>query len=207
MASPPQLVGDLVRVTIVGTLFQQTIMTVLDYKVTESSGDTIRVVANALDATFDAANDLYDSYRAVTPPEYTHTFTWIQTIRPTRFTKSIFAVDSPGTNATSTKVSNVAAVITKRSELANRRGLGSVHMPIAPTASGVTNGKIVAPMRTLLNTLGDKIVLSRPILAGLTTLVPVIVNSGFAFPAVEYSDYITQDTSRVMRRRTVGLGI
>lgn len=204
---PSQLVGDIVRVTIVGSLFQQTIMTVLDYKVTVSSLDTIRVVANALDAQFDAANDLYDSYRAVTPPEYTHTFTWIQTIRPVRYTKSIFAVDSPGTNATPTKVSNVAAVITKRSESATRRGLGSVHMPIAPTAGGVTNGQIVAPMKTLLNTLGDKIVLDRTVLAGLTTMVPVIVNSAFAFPPIEYKDYITQATSRVMRRRTVGLGI
>lgn len=204
---PNQVVGDTVRVTLVGSLFDQVIMNVFDYKVTLSGGQPIGVVANALDAAFDVANGFYDKYRAICPRSYVHDFTWIQTIRPNRYVKSIFSIGSNGTNAADTTVTNVALTITKRSDIANRRGTGSVHIPVSPDSAGLDAGRIGGAIKAAATAFGTLMSSDQSILTASTNLSPCISNAAGTFPSVPYTNFIVQLTSRVVRRRTVGLGI
>lgn len=113
-----------------------------------------------------------------------------------------------GQNANDGLPSNVAGVITKRSIFAGPHGHGSFHM--SGLSAGDTNGALLAgPYKVLLSViaarLDDSISLSA-LLSG-ASLVPVIHDRASPATSAQWGEASVQDTARVMRRRTLGVGI
>lgn len=151
------------------------------------------------------AGNLSDDYLACIPDEVGGIRLRAQWITPIRYR---YVVDPggvrQGTVASPSMPSNVAVALTKTGEKANRHNIGTLHMPAVP-ASFIGD--------SLLTVLGqiayDELCSDLPdnfILATGQDLRPVLFNRVAPSTSVQIVQAFPQDTSRVNRRRTVGLG-
>jgi hypothetical protein len=198
--------GDIVEVTMIGSLFGQTIRNVFHYRIlNESTAVTYVQAAFAFAADFDAGTDSPGlAILSASAPEYRWKTTRVQRLFPQRDTYVETTVDLPGTSTTCT-TSNLAAVITKRGALGNRANIGSVHIA-APPAAGQIDGTWYSTYLTKLQAVA----------ACMTTLYTVPLETMDARmviyhrknPELSAQVEFTQprDTVRVMRRRTLRVG-
>lgn len=203
--------GDVINVRIQGTLFDQQIITTFYYLITTPSV-TLDVVT--------ACDSWAGKWKAgtVSPflaflnccsPEYNADWVYVQKISPTRYVPGGNNVNLPGTNANNTDSPNQAAVITRAGMLSGRAFVGSIHIP-GLSAGNFTNGKVTGPYLTLMSTVGSRMLndftdttegtVGRPVLYHYrkVPLAPV--------PPTALYRTIPQQTIRVMRRRTIGVG-
>jgi len=134
-----------------------------------------------------------------------------QWIYPTRYSYEDFSDHADtGTLAGDPLPSNLAAVIIKKSPYAGPHGVGSVHMSGLTTLSLIEDGSLLSVgYKSALNSLAgalDNVIDTGVALAG-STLVPVIYNKVNPEGSPQWNEHAIPDEPRVMRRRTLGVGI
>jgi len=201
-------VGDIVMVSIVGSLNNQRTMNTFPYRVSAVTGTpTIQSAANALKNSLTAGGGLVPAYIGCTPSNMLINDLWIQVIRPARFRKEVFAINSAGDSGIAANTSNVAATISRQGELALRRAQGCIHVPLGTTSDAFEDGVLTPSQKALLDTLASKMNLNIITTGTVVTYIPLIGLPPFGNPTVDTYATGTQTTVRVVRRRTVGLGI
>lgn len=128
-----------------------------------------------------------------------------QPIRPTRLRAARFTLNSPGTQQEVPLPQNVAQVITRSGDPATRRSIGSIHLPPCD-ADRVENGVLTAPQRVLVDDVAALV--RTPLTDELDNIIltPVLIARNAADPPIVVRFASVQNTIRVMRRRTVGVG-
>jgi len=203
-------VGDIVAVSFMGTINAQRTVSTLHFRAADASGTATATLmqnlitlvraggggGNTLETTFlncCAQNFTLDSIRAQK----------ISTVRA-KFEQQLRAV--PGNVAVDCDITNVSGVITKQGALANRHNIGSMHMPAVPNGYA-SAGDCSGTYLTLLNAWAAKFTDVQTVAADTVNYFPVIFNKTIPADSAFISSAFPQTSLRVMRRRTVGLGI
>lgn len=199
--------GAILELVIHSTLNLQRQMTVLHYRLSDSSSpaDQFGKLANA-DLRFAAADGPYDAIAAASGSDCEFQLVQLQWIYPTRYAYRRFdSMPLVGQDDQPCYPSNVSATITKRGEEANRHNIGAVHLPNVPIEK-IVGGKFVPGYLTTLEALA--VALKTPYtMATGGTLTPILANKANLAASVPVATTVVQEYSRVQRRRTVGLGI
>lgn len=203
----PLPAGSIIQVVIKTILFEQTCLNVLHYKYEDTvDADDYKAHMNLMWATFIQPAGLMDDFLACLSIDGVVQEVQLQPIYPSRLTPVRKVPDAPsGTNPNPTMPANVAAVITKASDNATRKGRGAFHMPAVPTLA-VAEGRLTGDYMLLLNALAEELI--QPAVEGLGgNTTAVLWDRELPLAVEKLTDAFGQPTARVMRRRTVGLGI
>jgi hypothetical protein len=187
-------------------------MNTFNYRVSTVVGGSPTINAFAADFLVSAQWAINEStFRACCPNNYTHLQTWLQFVRPVRYVAFKDEVNVAGDSGAAALTANLAAVVTRQGDIADKHNNGSIHIPIAQDDTLIANGKLTAGFKTTVNAFAENVNDGITVTSGAATVTtrPVLY---FITPSgsVNSRDVITayaQDTVRVMRRRTVGLGI
>jgi len=203
----PVTVGDVFQVTMKGTLLGQTIMNTFHYGMSVVTGaPTQTAVQNEILVKLAVAGGFYDKFLDILPGNYTLDEVWVQFILDTRYRKRVAVQGLNGTFGQDSEVTNIAAVASRFGDAANRRNQGSVHFAIGGSGSWIVGGLISAGVETKVNAFLPHLYTAQA-LATLGTIQPILIHGTSKLNAIPLTSAVTQLTSRVMRRRTVGLGI
>lgn len=203
---PVVLPADSILVSIRGRIYGQQTITTYPYIVQAATGQPDMLTAFGLwAAQMQGAGGLVTTYLATTGQNFTVTELWIQDIRPQRYAAFRYLVNETGELNTSSQTTNVAGVITRRGALANRSAIGSVHIPIPSDSAWIVAGRLTPGMQTQLDLHAAS--MTAIIEVGGLTLQPGLLNNASGLVSTPVTLAFPQETARVMRRRTVGLGI
>lgn len=136
------------------------------------------------------------------------TFDWLQLqyVWPTRFSYYRQVPDAPGgVKIGDAAPPNVSAVITYQGDAVGRHERGNQHI-FGLLASDVTEGRIDATLATSMNALADFLVEPFTVVGSGLEYEMVIYQRAAPGASVPVTHHTVQTTSRVTRRRTVGLG-
>lgn len=204
-------VGSVWEVTLKSTVAGQKCLNVLHYVVeTESSETSIVAESLQLAEAIGAGGAVGPAFEDCLAQNETFDEIVAQCVKDTlgtRYARQVLDVENPGGFAADCTTPNVSAVITKRTSFSGRWAVGSFHMPGVP-ATAYVGGMITDA--TYLGALG---VLAAELVQNQTTTsggeyTPVIYHPDGAhggFTLLLATE--VQEVLRVMRRRTVGLGI
>jgi len=204
-------IGDVLEVALVGDVNSQRVMTVLHYRVAVAPTEQDALVMQDDFSNLISQGELYDietAYLACMGTNYTLKQRRVQWVYPIRYRASVLTPELPGTANGQCEAQNLAMVITKRTNFAGRRHIGSVHVP-GIIASFYDNGLIATAGGTaaqgLIDVLEDQVAED----GGDGIFEPCIWHRGQqgALASNLITNWTYQSTLRVMRRRTVGLGI
>jgi hypothetical protein len=214
---PFMAVGQRVLITAVGEYYGQRTMTSWLYRVSGIGGEiTDTAFFSALDLVTQGAGGLLVRYRACCPNEgaWVGVATWYQVLGPLRFRKVQRGLGD-GTFASTSNTANLQASITRVGEFGTRRNIGGIRLPM-PSFESI-DGKISIDYRAAMAQLAS--VMSDPITAGANavTLLPQVGVPGYTnsnpptqipvTDSLDLAECVSQDTTRVLRRRTLRLGI
>ena len=173
---------------------------------TNSNTRTIEQVYDALQAKLAAANELYAKLKANRAVECVLLDAAHQQISPSRFAGKGYTMTQAGDRAEDNmSITQIAAVLTRRSVVATRRGVSSLHMPVAVNTLVIDNGVLSAVTQTDIGAVGNAILNTGSLGDGMSVR-PVIYHRN-AVPVFDYIEtFIVQPQVRIVRRRTVGLG-
>jgi len=201
-------IGSILEVQIETRANEQRCLNILHYRVTtEGSGTGIQAeVEDFLDGV-ESVSGIIGSYRALMSTEATMWSISGQLIRNDRYARIVHPIDDPGELSGNCTAQNVSAVITKRTELSGRWAVGSFHAACLPESAYLA-GKLKNATLILAQELADDIAetVTGPVRGGVyrpVVLHPQADHGGSTF----ISGCQAQETLRVVRRRTVGLGI
>lgn len=204
--------GDILDVTIHGTLFGQQIKTKFYYEclVTSTQNDPVTACTTFAGSWKAGAVSPFLSFLAVCPPEYNADVVSCQLIKPVRYRAGINAVSLPGTNASATTSTNQSAVITRAAIFSGRPYVGSIHIP-GLAGANMLDGNLTAAFKILCGTVASKMLnIFTDLTDGTTEARPVLYHyrkpPAPALPASALFTAFAQPTARVMRRRTIGVG-
>lgn len=204
---PTAAVDDRYLVTYVGTLNGQRIMSTFWYRLDTIFGAPDKgQIMDGMRAQLIVPNGHRQRYLEAAPANYTLKETWIQPIRPTRYVKKIYGDTLLGLWSQNADTSNVAAVIERRGVKASKKAVSVLHMPVSTNVNAMASGDITLAYKVTLIALSAQIE-SQLVLVGGHIVKPVIDNGTAVTAYNEVQSAFPQDTIRVMRRRTVGLGI
>lgn len=129
-----------------------------------------------------------------------------QQITPTRSRRTISTLTETGLGGTS-DVTNVQASITFRTNFGGRDQVGGMRIPAAP--SNAVAGSWNDPYKVALTSLADVLKAGFTEPGGTAIYQPCIFHRNLGSPAnrTDITDAIVQPTTRVIRRRTVGVGV
>lgn len=161
---------------------------------------------------------LYEEYLQAIPAQCLNVEADLQWIDLDRFVKQTFTVGAAGEAAVGTTVTNLAAALELRGDKASKRAVGTKHIP-GVSGGSVVAGVLGAALIGALQNLGGASLL--PVTVATRIMTPIIFGRarpeytdkhGVLHPALPKSyqvvtGFAVQPTARVMRRRTVGLGI
>lgn len=191
---------------------QHTLFT-LHYKLDSLSGTapTLAAFIAAFRAEIDGLGDISQQLAACYVDEASNGLLSFQKIWPARYLKSSSAAGYPdGTNDGYAAVMppNVAMALTLRADFAGPHFRGTKHLGCMGD-NFITDGFISAAGQTAQAALGNVLITTVSFVASGTTcsLSPVILNRAGPSTSPTITNYIRGTTSRVQRRRTVGLGI
>lgn len=198
--------GAILEIAIEGTLNGQQFISLFPFKFTDGdpSADG-RATAQAVLAVAMGAARLKAKYAACIVDAVNDMHMYAQWIYPIRYAYIAAAgADFGGLIGETAFPQNVAAAITKIGAQANRSNIGTLHMPAVPS-TWVIDGLLTPDAVTAYSGLGTEI------------LADIVVETGRTFDQVIYhrvngslsakvEQFQVQPTSRVMRRRTVGVG-
>lgn len=195
------------QISIVGTLFGQRILTVLRGYV--SVIDEATTIVEDLTAISDFVGDtavgtFLNKLLACQTEDYTCSEVRAQVTYPTRSIYVAKTVDETGTAEGTCDTGNIAAVLTKRSYLAGRKGIGAIHIAGIVT-SDVAAGIVTGDLRTKMRLAGE-VMYGTQVIPGSTLRFLYCTASGASAPNSPIYNVVAQDTARVMRRRTVRVG-
>lgn len=201
-------VGDVVALTYEGTFDSQQIRYALHYRVAVAgSSTTPELDLDAMAANFSSpgTNSMTNALQAVHVDSFNFDAVLAQRVWPVRTIGMRVLSSFPGLIGQPGLPANAAAVITKRTLTPGRMGLGSLHLTGIDTANVALSEITTLTGYTALATL---LIASRTVPAVTMTVEPGLFNP--SFPPTFFSrlfDAPVQKTVRVMRRRTVRLGI
>lgn len=203
---PSISVGDKILVSFRGTMCNSQIISTFWYQIS-TLGSNVDYSANmsALRTSIAVANGLQAKFLACCPPEYVLLEMWLQRVDPTRYVSAKFSVVQDGTYGQHATTANLSAVITRRGDGANRKNLSSLHIPYSNEDPGITNGTVAATMLAAMDALTPLMVFSLVGTAG-STFNPIIRNGPANIDSTIITQAFSQDTVRVMRRRTLRIG-
>jgi len=192
-----------------GSLLNQTTLNTVHYRVSNpSSIVTVKEEMEEFLKRFTAVgpNDILTAYRQALPDNFFLRQAVLQPVYPTRYRRVAATLTQQGA-ADPSEVSNVQAAITFNTIKAGRNQIGGIRVPQTP--ANAQGGSWIPAWLNTLEIVGD--VFSTLLVAGLGggSYQPVIFHrSPNANPRWDdISDFIVQPTTRVIRRRTVGVGI
>lgn len=201
--------GDTIQITWLGRCFAQRIMLDLTYRVTVGNATltTTQVLQELNSHIFVAgAGDMTTDYIALLPPSYSLEEIRSQVLRPVRQAfVPLGTAGTVGTNANPATVASDAASIVRRTNLAGRRHVSTLKIGPVPDG-GSAAGLLTVAYRTLLATFGQKTL--NPIVLPVSTvqLIPTILTALGDADGRDLTTFLIPTTSRVNRRRTVGVG-
>lgn len=206
-------VNQIYMVTINGLLHNQRTMSTFYYQLfgVPAGVPTVQAAMDDLEDRLDVAADVFADYRAICPSNWTFTEAWVQCIDPVRYQKKIYAKNLPGTNANASTTTNVSLSLTRKGEIAARNRVGGVRIPLSPLS--VVNGLVDATAKAAGVALASDLKLGYGAPGefqwspGFVTKIPGQLPNTTIKIFTPNFDVFVQDTARVMRRRTVGLGI
>lgn len=195
-------------VTFYGTCHGQRILNTFHYRINAMSGTpTVEDVANAMYTEMTDTGKLVEDFLAVMPQNYTLSQVWIQQLTALRSAKQIYANGTIGSLAVDAVTANVATVITRRGAGGTRRDVGSLHLLVPPTSTYLVDGEITSTYATAVAPLVTQVQQAITVLSGGVSFGPVLYHPGQTPNYTPIDAAFIQDSARVMRRRTLGLGI
>lgn len=204
----PVDIGDKYLVTIVGELDAQTTLNTFKYVVTVLTGTPTDLQANqALHDRFVFADKVKDEFLGCVGTNFLLKQLWVQKVFPIRLRKQVYVVNEQGTLEDEQGTANLAAVITRTGGIANKQNLSSLHIPISTGPLAIANGIIQIDLKAAMTALCTQIVVPLVSTAPAITFDPSIWGADPSASPVPIVTAFPQDTVRVMRRRTVGVGI
>lgn len=213
MPPPAVAIGDIVQVVLQSDVISQTCLNVLYYKCfTLPTNTSYGVAMDALANTVYSGagtGTLAEPFVAALANNCALEGVQVQRVYPQRDYYLRVSIESIGAQADNCTATNVSGVINKRADRAGRGRHGSFHMPGVPY-SAYSNGRVTDEYTGALNTLGAALSNGQILVSGSNYVWQPILwtpgNSG----ETNYSRIILCEamrTLRVVRRRTVGLGI
>lgn len=206
----PITTGTIIELGIAGTLFAQRTLTLFHYRLT---GTTVTDGEAALEEWLSSLTGnvaLGGAYFAACSEDWTGYQLSAQVIfvpgpSVQRRPKVVMNISTyEGEVASPSLPPGVAVALTRRSEVATRRGVGTIHMPAVPT-SYTANGSLNSTGLADYTTFGDACMENPTI--GTLTGVPLIYNRTAPVDSIQVTSVTPQSTLRTMRRRVVGRGI
>lgn len=199
-------VNQIYRVILRGTLCSQQLQTTFDYRINQLTvPHDVSEVYSDIAAVITEAGGLVEKFLDCVPSNYTCVDAFIQCIYPTRVRGGVVIVNLPGERAAS-DASNISANVQRFGELAARRAVGGVRVPVSTDPADIAIGFVTAGQFTALNALGTAMTVA---INGPDTgavLQPVIYNRSFIPNYSTVTGASAKNTVRTMHRRTVGLG-
>lgn len=129
-----------------------------------------------------------------------------QPIRTTRYRPITVAHALNGSQNGQEVPQNISQVVTRAGVLANKHNVGAIHLPPCQ-ADQIINGTLDVGQINLLRTFASKVIQQAAPGGGGVTLDPVLISRNVVLAPQLITIAFPQDTIRVMRRRTVRLGI
>jgi hypothetical protein len=200
----PLATGSICEVRIYTRYLEQTCLNVLHYRLTTATVADYGPAMEGLRDSMIIAGSIVDRLAAVMSPDAEVYRVDAQPVSAVRLRSRSANPSTSGTLAGVNLPPNVALVLTKNTDVAARWGQGSMHIPgitVAASAGGVATPAALAAM----GLLGTEVRAVRAV--GLSVFEPVLWNSVIPARATRINQTVAQTTSRVMRRRTVGVGI
>lgn len=202
-----QAIGDIILVTFEGLWHGQITLNTFYYRVNAVTGaPLVTAFATAMDGVLKGAGNLVPKFLACCPPQYFLNNIWYQTVAPTRYVKEVRSAVLGGTFASNSNLANTCTVITRRGDFANRRNVGALHVPMANLDADISNGAIGAPQLAANTALASQM-LNALAMAGIGGADPVLWYPPLSANYTVVRSTLSQLTTRVMRRRTKGIGI
>jgi len=200
--------GAILEISFRSSIFNETILNIFHYRMLTTLGSVDGI------STADSFVDMWDNITtgfsakhmdwATTDVKYEQIVA--QWIHPTRYARITYTPTNPhGENDPPTLPTNSSAVTTKRTNLAGRIGLGSIHWAGHPTASVLGNRIVQGIVDSMEATAGAA--LKTFALSADVSLFPIIWPRKAPFVPVDVTGYTTSTEPRTMRRRGVRLGI
>lgn len=209
----PLAVDDIFLVTTVGECADQTILNTFYYRIDELGVAPLPTDLQAqsilADALFGVADILKSAFLDCLPQNYTLNDVWVQKVFPARYRKTVESQAAEGTILADALATNLAAVVSRFGIEANRHNIGGVHIGPVPTGTDYQiDGQITGTYKSKLITLGGAM-LEEVDLLGSNKIkwVPTLFAATGTPVHADIMTTVAQNTLRVMRRRTVGLGI
>lgn len=205
----PILPNDIWLVQVYMSIYSQRVIANFHYRVvTPGTEATPFELCDAINTKFKAAGGMMDKMKACTSETLFYDFVQSQRIFPQR-TVLVTGIDGDIGDLDAEQIlTNSAAVITRRTVLAGRDQVSNLHMVIPQTGATVAAGEVTPGWKLLAEPLRAALY-TDIVTAGGTDLEPVIYHQGVPAPDhyQEVHSAVIQDTARVMRRRTVRLGV
>lgn len=202
-------VGTVVEITMVGQIFNQTTMNVFHY-VVGSSSTTVRYDTEMVDLLAQHWNNgvgtISEAIINSAPTAWTNTRMTAQAIHPERLVRITQLRGHEGVRDVA-NTANLQASITFQTERAGRTEVGGKRFVMCDSDS--LEGNLTNAFKAFMTGIALECVADLNVAIGAGVYQPVIYHRAGP-PALKYSHIINafvQDTTRVMRRRTVGLGI
>jgi hypothetical protein len=201
-------VGSIIEITYIGRLLDQLTMSVRHYYVAAQS--TTPSVTDEIDNILGHFSDMgvgsvLPAYLQVIPEEMTVERVAAQMVAPDRLRRQTDTIDQTGLGG-GTALSNCQASITFTTRLSGRDQQGAIRVPAAP--GNALAGRWIAAYITDLTSLAAR--LSEPFTEpdGDGIYQPCIYHRTKAPPEnrTDIVAFIIQETTRVIRRRTLGVG-
>lgn len=204
--------GAILEVAIVGDLFGSRTMTLLHYRALQIEGQRDwNLDLPGFDVEFRTATDsLVSNYQDVTSEDWKMAYVRYQLIYPVRYAHNVFlTTGETGTLAEPSLPANVSAVLNKKNDETGPHNRGQVHMP-GLTIPSVADGALTPGAIALYTNLADKLndtINQAQLPAPPGTWQPCIFNRTAPIASKEFTSVTIEPTVRVMRRRTLGVGI
>lgn len=201
--------GDLIQYTIEYDVLSQRCMNVFFYSVRgDLSADTDGATyLDAFLAEMEKPVSIMSAIKLAMAPNTTILQHSAQKVLPLRMTRRINPIGLSGTSSLGDCAApNLSGVITKTVDRAKRGGTGSTHIAGVPTGA-VELGRLEETYENALYSIAQRIASEIDPGIDLLKLQPVLGGLPLSVNAPDITGYAVQNTIRVMRRRTIGVGI
>lgn len=204
-------VGDIIRVTWNGVCFNQRVMMVHDYRIktVDAGSDILAIQDDLLDELAASGGDQLETrYAECLSTSYTGLVIWAQRIAPVRMRRSELPMTATG-SAGASELTNVQAAVSFNTIFSGRNQQAVKKIgPIPTVTTMVDNGVLTTAYKDLLSLFANSFLNTINLTTPAVELKPVVYHKPPASPNYdELNDFTLGQEARVIRRRTVGLGI
>jgi hypothetical protein len=211
MATPTPLPEHaVIQIRIESTLLDQHFINTYHYKWdADTPADDYLVELAALKDSFMQAGGMYETWLNCMSNDLVCTVINFQPVWPIRLaTYGFVPTSAAGSRAPPNLPVNTAAVIERRGALANRKNVGSVHLPGTVTDSLFDpSGKWTATFMGFLDAHAEEVATDLEGTGVINKFHPVLFNLANPTETVEVVQCISSEEPRTMRRRGFRLGI